>query len=124
MAAPWYFILDTGNMEVWDDQQRQRAKALLGRPARAVLAAWILEQGGEEFFQSAATARLQADYGEASSALIQELQKFTRLGMLTRMESPGKVWYQQAPSPLWDIMRLAAAEFGLMSAADISERQG
>jgi hypothetical protein len=79
-------------------------KYLFGRPARLKLCRWVLHHDKGRFFQS----QPPADIG-ATSAVIAELSKLVRLGMLDR-ESPdgeSRVYYVRTESPLWRIIETA-----------------
>ncbi len=89
---------------------------MLGRPARVLLAAWILEREGQAFFQSEATQEL-ARFGETPSAVTQELARFVDWGLLER-SGPGqgdrRVYYgQDKTADEWTIWRAAAEAFDL-----------
>lgn len=107
-------------MDRWNDSARRSAKLLLGRPARLLTAAWVIEYGDAPFFQGQAADRLSADFAESRTAVIAELNKLVELNMLHRMEDGQKVWYARRPSPLWQVLELAAECFGLLG----SPREG
>lgn len=103
-------------MERWDPAQRRLAKEVFGRPARLLLAAWVLERAGEAFHQQEAVSALVA-LGEAGSAVTQELERFVDWGVLERSEpgrSQRRVLYAADKShPLWDAFRAGAVALGL-----------
>lgn len=79
------------------------------------VAVWVLERGGEAFYQGEATTGL-GNRGEASSAVQTELERLADWGMLRRMDLPGdrRAWYVQLDSPLWDIFQAAGTALGLV----------
>lgn len=110
-------ILVTRSMKSWDAEQRALAKAMLGRPVRVLLAAWVLERGSIPFLQNDAAVDLAAR-GEAYSAVVQELKKFAAWGLLEMSPSPsgsqGPVLYSlNKEQPLWAVFQEARHVFGL-----------
>lgn len=97
-------------------EQRALAKAVFGRPARVLLAAWIWERGSEPFVQNEAGIEL-ASRGEAYSAVVDELKKFAEWGLVTRSgpsASQRSVMYAaNKEHPLWEVFRAARGVFGL-----------
>lgn len=93
-------------MVLWDNERKEISRQVFGRPARVLLAAWILEREGEAFFQTEAKLAL-ANMGEAQSAATQELERFVEWGLITRSDPPPgerRVWYaQNKDSDLWAI---------------------
>lgn len=104
-------------MVQWDDERKEVARQVFGRPARVLLAAWILEREGEAFFQTEAKLAL-ATMGEAQSAAAQELERFVEWGLVERSEPPPgerRVWYaQNKQSDLWRIFEGACDALGLL----------
>lgn len=79
---------------------------LFGRACRLPLALWILHREKPRFYQS----EPPPDLGPAS-ALRQELQRFTRVGLLAqeRPDGENRVYYVRTDSPLWDVIEAAAS---------------
>lgn len=103
-------------MKLWDPAQKRLAKAVFNRPARLLLAAWVLEREAQPFSQQEAALSV-ATYGEAPSAVVQELQRFTEWGMLERSEpAPGErrvLYSMRKESRLWEVFRAAVSVFDL-----------
>jgi hypothetical protein len=81
------------------------SKLLFGRPCRLPIALWILGFEKDRFFQSE-----PPEYLGARTAITQELDRFTELGLLAK-ETPdheNRVYYVRTMSPLWDVIRTAA----------------
>ena len=76
------------------------AKALFGRPARLLLAAWITSREGEPFFQQEAMDAMRT-YSEAGSAVQTELELFVKYGLLQRTPSETRVYFVVLESPFW-----------------------
>ena len=109
-------------MEPWTAEQKALAKSLFGRPVRVLVAAWILDRCGEPFFQQEACLAIAATHGESLSAAAQELERFSSLGLLKRLEPGGserKVWYHVNKEHLaWPLLEEAAYCFGLLPRPD------
>lgn len=98
---------------MWDAEQQHLAKAVFNRPARVLLAAWVLERGTVPFKQMDAAIAL-VEFGAAPSATVQELGRFVDWGMLERSRTEANVMYAMLKqSPLWDVFAPAARVFGL-----------
>lgn len=104
-------------MEEWTPAQKSLARSLFGRPARIALAAWIIERGSATFFQGEALDAVSA-FGEARTAVGQELERFVAWGLIQRSEpgpSERRVFYAaNKEEPVWQILRSAAQIFGLI----------
>lgn len=104
-------------MYQWTPEQREWARVLLGRPARVLLAVWILEQGGRTFHQGQALTAVET-FGEARTAVREELDKLVATGMLARSE-PGPserrvLYFPNKEHPAWPAFEAAGQCFGLL----------
>lgn len=98
-------ILDTSILYNNDVLQRVGAK-LFGRALRLRVAAWVLLQEGETFFQGEAAQAL----AYSPSAVAEELEKLVDLGMLIKHEkTPGdrRQYYSKVATPLWNVISAA-----------------
>jgi hypothetical protein len=84
----------------------QVSAELFGRACRLPLALWILRREKPRFYQS----EPPLDLGPAS-AVRQELQRFTRAGLLAqeRPDGENRVYYVRTDSPLWEVIEAAAS---------------
>lgn len=94
------------------------AKALFGRPARVLLAAWILGRQGAPFYLLEAQRAL-TQHGEAHSAVARELDVLVTSGLLDRIEDAHRVYFQPMPHGLWSAFESIARHFEL---SDVLER--
>ncbi len=80
--------------------RNQAAKSLFGRSLRVTLADWISNLEDPIFFQQQAKDAMR-DFGEANSGVVKELAVFVEFGMLQRVESERRAYYQRLTSPFW-----------------------
>ena len=87
---------------------------LFGRALRLRLALWVAGREDPVFFQGEAARGV--DY--AASAVIQELDRLDRLGMVTRLpRSAGdrRQYYARTDSPLWTVVAATSAALDVSS---------
>jgi hypothetical protein len=82
------------------------SKHLFGRPCRLPLMLWILNHPKDRIYQSEPPGSIGA-----TTAIRQELDRLVRAGLLDeeRPDGESRVYYVRTTSPLWDIVRSAAA---------------
>jgi hypothetical protein len=97
---------------VWNEPTRRRAKELFGAPTRLILAAWILAQDDNAFFQQEVQDALRR-FGEAPTAVRLELGTFVEQGLLNRFPDGRRVYFTQATSPIWAAYGALAVAFEL-----------
>ena len=86
-------------------------KRLFGKASRVALAHWILLRH-EEFFLTEAQ-RAMIPFGIVGSAVSKDLSDFCTYHMLSSSSRDRRVYFQQAPTPLWDAYSAIALAAGL-----------
>jgi hypothetical protein len=105
----------------WNSRSAAIAKTLFGRSTRVALADWILDRDAA-FFQLEAQDALRA-YGEAASAVTQELRKFVDVGMLAETPDGRRVYFTKLDSPLWGAFAaIATALDSVTSVGEVADR--
>jgi DNA-binding transcriptional ArsR family regulator len=79
---------------------------MFGRPCRLPIMLWLLEYPKDTIYQSEPPESLGG-----RTAIRQELERLTRAGLLREERPDGdqRVYYARTDSPLWEIVRAAAA---------------
>jgi DNA-binding MarR family transcriptional regulator len=76
---------------------------LFGRALRLRVAAWILSEAEESFFQG----QVAAGVNYTASAVADELERLVELRMIVRhdkLAGDRRLYYSKTASPLWDII--------------------
>lgn len=89
--------------------ESQIGAELFGRTVRLRLALWILRNPKDRFFQSEPPREVGAP-----TAVRQELERFTRVGLLDveRPDGENRIYYVRTDTDLWEIFRVVDAVLG------------
>lgn len=99
--------------EDWNREKSSLLKAFFGKPARALLAAWVIQRQGDSFFQQEAVDALRLA-GETMSATQGVLEFFVYFGMLQPINDGRRRYYTPVEHPLWSAYQGVAVACGLL----------